>query len=62
MKVQLHLNDKDSPMEYTEIEEVMKVEYRYNKASEQYLVYLETDSSFIAVPIEAIESIEIKEK
>lgn len=62
MKVYLHLNDKENPMEYTEIEDVIKMEYRYNKSSEQFLVYLETEDSFIAVPIDGIESIEIKEK
>lgn len=61
MKVYLHLNDKESPMEYTEIEDVIKMEYKYNKASEQFIVYLETDATFIAVPIDGIESIEIKE-
>lgn len=62
MIVNVHLNDKDDPMEYSTIEHVIKVEYRYNKASEEYMVYLETDANFIAIPVEGIESIEIKEE
>ena len=60
--VNVHLNDENNPMEYSTIEHVLKVEYRYNKASETYLVYLETDANFIAIPVEGIESIEIKEE
>ena len=60
--VNVHLNESNSPMEYTTIEHVLKVEYRYNKASEMYLVYLETDANFIAIPVDGIESIEIKEE
>lgn len=61
MKVEIQLNDSKDPMEYTTIEKVEKVEYRYNKTNEEYMLYLETESSFIAVPIKAIENIEIKE-
>lgn len=61
MIVQIQLKDTESPMEYTTIESVRKAEYRYNKPSEQYMLYLETEDSFIAVGIDAIESIEIKE-
>lgn len=62
MIVNVHLNEKDSPMEYSTIENVLKVEYRYNKASGMYIVYLETDANFIAIPVDGIESIEIKEE
>lgn len=61
MIIQIQLKDKENPMEYTTIESVRKTEYRYNKPSERYMLYLETDESFIAVGIEDIESIEIKE-
>ena len=62
MIVKIQLNDSENPMEYTTIEEVEKAEYRYNKASEEYMLYLETDSSFIAVPVKALENVEVKEK
>lgn len=62
MIVNVHLNDQNDPMEYSTIEHVLKVEYRYNKASETYMIYLETDANFIAIPVEGIESIEIKEE
>lgn len=61
MIVQIQLKDVESPMEYTTIESVRKTEYRYNKPSEEYMLYLETDESFIAVGINEIESLEIKE-
>lgn len=62
MIVNVHLNESDTPMEFTTIEHVLKVEYRYNKASEKYIIYLETDANFIAIPVDGIESIEIKEE
>lgn len=61
MIVRIQLKDKESPMEYTILESVRKAEYRYNKPSEQYMLYLETDDTFVAVGIESIESLEIKE-
>ena len=60
--VNVHLNDQNDPMEYSTIKHVIKVEYRYNKASESYMVYLETDANFIAIPVDGIENIEIKEE
>ena len=61
MIVKIQLNDKLCPEECT-IENAIKIEYRYNFPSETNLLYVTTNETFFAVGIEAIESIEIKEK
>ena len=56
----MQLKDQDNPLEYTLIKDVEKVEYKYNYVNEEHMVYIYTDSSFIAIPVNSIDKMEIQ--
>ena len=60
MKIEIQLKDQDNPLEYTLFKDVIKIEYKYNYANKENMLYLTIESSYIAIPVNAIEKMEIQ--